>query len=314
MSIENEDKMNNTSKSIELDLSQIFMTVWERKNIVVVITGVFAILSVIYSLSLPNYFKSSSILELSGGTNTISAGSGSAYSGLAALAGINISKVSISDKAMIAKQTILSRDFFRHIMNFDGVLEGVIATKAYNKETKEIIYDSNLFDVESGWQATDDNGNQAVMSFLDAHKSFTSLVDIFLDFDTGLLTISVEHKSPEFAYYLTDLIINELNNLERNRDIAQAMRAIEFLNEQLEVNKYADVRLSINRLIQSQLETQMLANVRQDYLLYQLDTPYIPEKKSRPRRSLICIFGTFFGLLLSIIYCLVDGFVIRKSR
>mgnify|MGYP001425576822 CR=1 FL=1 len=128
MSIENEDKMNNTSKSIELDLSQIFMTVWERKSIVVVITGVFAILSVIYSLSLPNYFKSSSILELSGGTNTISAGSGSAYSGLAALAGINISKVSISDKAMIAKQTILSGGLGKQKRRNKGLVDKISAT------------------------------------------------------------------------------------------------------------------------------------------------------------------------------------------
>ena len=126
--------------------------------------------------------------------------------------------------------------------------------------------------------------------------------------------MSVEHKSPEFAYFLTNLIISEVNNLERSRTIEESSRAREFLKTELEKTEVLDVRLSINRLIQSQLEREMLANVRENYLLSSLDTPFVPEKKSKPRRSLICIFGTFFGAFLAVIFILIREFIFSRKK
>ena len=84
------------------------------------------------------------------------------------------------------------------------------------------------------------------------------------------------------------------------------------LNDQLNIYKVADIRNSINALIQSQLETEMLANVRKDYLLRPLDSAYVPEKKSAPVRSMICIAGTFIGFMLSIFFILTNHYFFRK--
>ena len=194
------------------------------------------------------------------------------------------------------------------------MLEGILATKEYNKRTKQIIYDNEIYSKENGWAQLNENGDQAVFSFLDAHNLFLSHVDLSLDFDTSLITLSVEHKSPEFAYFLTNLIISEVNNLERSRTIEESSRAREFLKTELEKTEVLDVRLSINRLIQSQLEREMLANVRENYLLSSLDTPFVPEKKSKPRRSLICIFGTFFGAFLAVIFILIREFIFSRKN
>ena len=113
---------------------------------------------------------------------------------------------------------------------------------------------------------------------------------------------------------MTNLIISEVNNLERSRTIEEASRARDFLKAELEKTEVLDVRLSINRLIQSQLEREMLANVRENYLLSSLDTPFVPEKKSKPRRSLICIFGTFFGAFLAVIFILIREFIFSRKK
>ena len=115
-----------------------------------------------------------------------------------------------------------------------------------------------------------------------------------------------------FAKYFLELIITELNNIERHRDITQAKRSTAYLTEQLGIYKVADIRNSINSLIQSQLETEMLANVRIDYLLRPLDSAYVPEKKSAPVRSMICIAITFIGFLLSIFIVLIHHYIFRK--
>jgi uncharacterized protein involved in exopolysaccharide biosynthesis len=82
----------------------------------------------------------------------------------------------------------------------------------------------------------------------------------------------------------------------------------------------AGVKNSINKLIEAQLETQMLANVNEDYLLQSIDPPYVPELKFLPSRAKIAIFGTVSGCFLSIfivlfysMFFLSDKFI-RSNR
>ena len=74
----------------------------------------------------------------------------------------------------------------------------------------------------------DDQGNQLAFTFFEAHKKFLSAAQLSLDFDSSLITLSVEHQSPEYAYFLADLIVTEINNLERIRAINEATRARNF--------------------------------------------------------------------------------------
>ena len=154
----------------------------------------------------------------------------------------------------------------------------------------------------------------ALPSDNEVYKKYLSMVDVFIDIDTEFLAISVEHQSPYFAKSFLELIINELNNIERYRDIAEAKRSKLYLTEQLGIYKVADIRNSINALIQSQLETEMLANVRIDYLLRPLDSPYVPEKKSGPVRTSICIAGTFIGMLLGIFCIFTHHYLFRNHN
>tara|TARA_B100000035_G_scaffold101807_1_gene86322 strand:+ start:86 stop:1033 length:948 start_codon:yes stop_codon:yes gene_type:complete len=301
---------NEIIENYEINLADIFQEIWKKKIFVIIFTSIFAFSSVFYSLGLQDYYQSTALLELAGENDVAPSGAG--VSNIAAMAGINLKGVN-SDKAQIAKATLDSRDFFKHISSFDGVLEGLLATKEYNPSTKEIIYNEAIYSIENGWVEKDDQGKQLAFTFLEAHKKFDSAVQLSLDFDTSLLTLSVEHQSPVFAYFLADLIVTELNNLERLRAINEATRSRNFLKTELGKTEVLDVRLSINSLIQAQLHREMLANVRENYLLKTLDTPYIPERKSRPGRAIICIVGTFFGFLISIIYVITRQFIFNQK-
>ena len=69
-----------------------------------------------------------------------------------------------------------------------------------------------------------------------------------------------------------------------------------------------DIRESIHKLIEVQLETQMLAKINEDYILVEIDPPFIPEKKSKPSRAPIVFFATMLGGLLSVIIVLARHF------
>ena len=49
------------------------------------------------------------------------------------------------------------------------------------------------------------------------------------------------------------------------------------------------------------MQILMLASSNEAYVFKAIDSPFVPEKKSSPRRALICIIGTLIGAILSLI-------------
>ena len=291
----------------EIKLSELFFIIWERKFFIISLSFIFAIGSVFYALSLPNIYTSELVLKVAGSSNA-GMSQNSQLGGIAAIAGVNFGVgAGLDEKADIAKQTIRSRDFVKHISSFENVLPSMMALKLYDPSKESIVFNEKIYDSkENIWLST-------IPSSYEVHIKFLSMVNVYRDIDTGFLAISVNHQSPYFAKSFLELIIKELNNIERDRDIAEAQRSKDYLNQQLNIYKVADIRNSINALIQSQLETEMLANVRQDYMLRPLDSAYVPQKKSGPARSVICIAITFFGFLLSSFFVLISHYFFKRT-
>ena len=53
----------------EIDLKELFGVLWKAKILIIMITSFFALSSVLYSLSLPDYYKSEAVLSVAGGSN-----------------------------------------------------------------------------------------------------------------------------------------------------------------------------------------------------------------------------------------------------
>ena len=298
---------NSIAPNDEITLIELFTILWKKKIVIFGISLFFALSSVFYSLSLPNIYLSDVVLKVAGsGGGSMS--SKSQFGSIAAIAGVSMAGDALSEKANLAKQVIRSRDFAKHISSFPEVLPALMALKEYDATTQSIVFVEELYDAANQkWLGSLPSDNEV-------YKKYLSMVDVFIDIDTEFLAISIEHQSPYFAKSFLELIINELNNIERDRDIAEAKRSTLYLTEQLGIYKVADIRNSINALIQSQLETEMLANVRIDYLLRPLDSAYVPEKKSGPVRSMICIAGTFIGLLLGLFGVLTQHYFFRNTN
>ena len=58
----------------------------------------------------------------------------------------------------------------------------------------------------------------------------------------------------------------------------------------------------------------MLVNVREEYIFKTVDPAIVPEEKIKPRRSIICITGTFIGVALSIAWLLFQNAFFKKNR
>jgi uncharacterized protein involved in exopolysaccharide biosynthesis len=296
----------------EIDLIKLFSLLWDKKYLIGSITFIFTFFSILYALWLPNIYSSKSVLHpvIDDATEVNALSSmASKYGGLAAATGISLPQNVGVSKTAVMIATINSREFFSHLLTFDNIKLILFATKAYNPETKAIEYDPKIYNPETK------NWIEGEPTDLEVYKMYGKILSLNEDKVSGLITISIDHQSPIFAKDFLELIIYEINDIMRNRDIVESTESLEFLTSQLSKTPQSDIKFSINQLIETQLKKQMLTKVRKYYILNPIDAPFIPEEKSEPKRSEIVILFTILGLIFSIIIVMYRNYkkIINKT-
>lgn len=296
----------------EIDLRELFGIIWQGKWWIIAITFVFAVGSVIYSLSLPNIYKSEAVLapteEASGGGLSKVSGQ---LDGLASLAGVNLSGKSV-DKTIIAIEILKSRAFIKSYVERYDILPELMAVGEWNRDVG-IIFDKEIYDSSTGeWVRDVDAPQKPKPSSWEYVEVFREdVLEVKKDDTTGLVTLVVNHESPEIAQQWVTWLIEDINNHMRERDIKEARRSLEYLDKELQQTSLSDMQQIFYQLIEQQTQTIMLANVRPEYIFQVLDPAVVPEQKSKPSRVLICIIGLLLGGFFSIVFVL-GHHILRK--
>lgn len=285
----------------EIDLRELFTTLWCGKWIIIAFSFVFAVGSVIYALSLPNIYKAEAVLapseESSGGGL---AAMGGQLGGLASLAGISLG-AGESDKTTIALEILQSRAFLTELVEKHDILPEVMAVKEWSPE-HGIVFDEDSYDKTSKtWVREVKPPKQQKPTSWEYVIAFKEeLLQVSEDKEKGLVTISINHQSPDFSKKLVELLVQEINGEMRERDIVEAQSSLDYLNQELKTTNLSNMQQVFYQLIEKQTQTMMLANVRPEYIFQTIDPAVVPEEKSKPARALICILGTMLGGLLGI--------------
>jgi hypothetical protein len=89
----------------------------------------------------------------------------------------------------------------------------------------------------------------------------------------------------------------------RARAIAKSEASLGFLQKELAATAVVDTRAAINRLIESQVNQRMLANVTMQYAFRVVD-PALPADRDdpvRPKKLLMTAAGVFVGLVFGML-------------
>lgn len=308
--------LSNDSTLDNIDVIEFFKLLWKRKISIIVITCIFAIFSVVYALSLPNKYESTALLKLTQESQSSAGGLSalaSQYGGLASMAGMSMPTANL-DNGVYAIKYIKSREFAKHLMSFDMVKANLMAVESYDLGSDKLIYDSEVYNENSKtWVREPDGIFKSEPTYLEVHETALKELEVNRDIETGLITISFEHFSPKFSQELVSLVIKEVNNVTRKIKLDESQAALFHLQGQLASIKDKDSRSMLNMLIKTQLNDQMMATVKDNYLLTVIDSPIIPVYKSSPKRARICILITLIGGLFSIIFVLVSNNFFRKD-
>ena len=121
----------------EIGFLQIANILIKFKFSIVFITLIFAFASVYYALSLPNIYRSTSVLKVYNDSSQPNISSAlSQYASIASMAGISIPSAGNHDKTQFIIETIESRDFLQHLLNFSGVKESLMLNHMIKNQMK----------------------------------------------------------------------------------------------------------------------------------------------------------------------------------
>ena len=298
-----ESDNNNKNENLiedEIDIKKYFDIAWNGRKIILSFTIISSLISIIYSLTLSNYYISESLLTIRDAQDSRPL---SEYSGLASMAGINLPS-SGSSSVFHTIEMIQSREFVRHLITFENVLPSIMAPHSYDKKLTKLIFDIDIYDEDTQkWTRKPSQETGIKPSYLEAHKKLLKdMLSISHDEKTGLIFISVEHISPVFAKDFLSLVIKETNKINRKKDMDSSGKALNLLKKELSSTSILEIKQSINKLIESQLETQMMTSMHDEYLLITLDPPFVPETKSKPNRGIIVVLTTILAAMLSTVF------------
>lgn len=305
-----------TTSGDEIDLRELFAVIWQGKWLILAITAVFTIGAVIFAIKQPNIYKSEALLapaseEQGGGLSALA----SQFGGLASLAGVNLGGKGGTDKTELAIQVLKSRQFTSEFIQKHNILADLMAAEKWDRDADKLIYDPELYNEQTNtWVREVKAPFKPEPSMQEAYKAFSKMIAVNKAKETGMVTISVEHLSPAVAQQWVAWLIQDINKVMKDRDVAEANRSSEFLNKQIALTNVADIRTILYKLVEEQAKTIMFAEVRDEYVFKTIDPALVPEEKAKPRRSLISLLGVFIGLLLGIVVVLVRFFRIKKKN
>lgn len=214
--------------------------------------------------------------------------------GLAALAGVNVGSGAQGLEEALA--VLRSRQFTERFID-DNELMPKLYPKKWDSAARK-------------WRVPPDERPTPAR----AYKFFdTRIRSVALDRKTGLVTLQVDWRDPNEAAGWANDLVRRLNAEMRARAIAKSEASLGFLQKELAATPVVDTRDAINRLIETQVNQRMLANVTMQYAFRVVD-PALPSDRDdplRPNKLLMIVAGIFIGLVIGLILTI---FVRRHLR
>jgi len=288
-----------------IDIIDIIRQLWHKKITIILITSVFAVMSILYAILLPNIYRSSVLLApTEENSQSRLAGLAQQFGGLAG--GLNLGS-GISIKTPLALETLKSRKFIKNFIKKHDILIPLMAIESWSVSSNEIIYDDKIYDITNKkWtlEIKDKPLGSPPFDYM-VYEEFMESLNIEPDGETGFVSISFDFPEPNLAQKWLSLLIDDINEFIREEEIRLSRISIQYLQEQLQKTNVLEIQNLFYQLIQEKIKDGMLAETAEDFVFKIIDPAVVPEKKHSPKRAIIVVLFTLIGGLLSLFLVLL---------
>lgn len=285
----------------ELSLVDLWNIVWKRKWLWLTLGPLAGVLGIVYSRAQIEIYRAEvtmapNVEERSGGGLAALAGQ---FGGLASMAGLNVGGRGSTETALA---TLKSRKFIAPFLLEDERLK-LLFPQEWDSE-------SNAWTVAKKRRGPDNRPTDQ-----EAYERFTKgALKISDDKKSGLVNLAIELPDPQAASDWANELSTRLNDYLRQQAKIEAERNLEYLDKQLQETQMIEIRQSLYTLIESETKNAMLANAKDEFAFKIIDPAVAPEKRVRPKRTLIVMAAGLLGGFLGVFLCFVLHFVDTAKR
>lgn len=135
------------------------------------------------------------------------------------------------------------------------------------------------------------------------------ILQVAEDRTNSLVRITVEWRDREQAAAWANELIARLNSEMRDRALREAGDSVEYLQAEMAKTSLLGVQSAISRIIEAQINKQMLANVTQEYALRVVEPALPPDEGdvAWPDKKVVAALGLLLGGLVGIAAALLAG-------
>jgi len=121
---------------------------------------------------------------------------------------------------------------------------------------------------------------------------------VFEDKESGIVVLRVEWRDPQIAADWARQIVERANAVLRTTAIAEARSSMEYLQRELQKTNVVELQNAIFRLMESQTQKIMIANVRPEYAFRVVDPARVsgPDDQVWPNTPLIVAVSLLVGV------------------
>jgi len=301
--------MNSESKNPQsIDLREIINVLWNKKIKIILFSAFFSTFSIFYSLSIPDEYRASAVLisstlnesSLNPSQPGLASGNFIGKSlGLSYLEGI-------SPETKIALEIMTSWGFLENYISKYELSPSLIAAEGWDKSNNKIIFNEKVFNSASNsWV---DSSYPKRYSSMALYKKLKERINITVNSDTAFITVSVDFFSPFVAKDWLEKLIVEINDHMRKRNAEKAKTNLIYLQKAFSSSNEISTRNVISSLIKEQINKQMVSEASPNYSFVYISKLMAPEKKFKPKRSIIVILISLFGLFITSVYFVTLSF------
>lgn len=287
----NTSTIENNINEDEIDLKELFKTIWENKIKIFIFSTVVTLLTLIYTLSIPNSYKSSTLLIPEGQSKSTLGGLGA----LAGMAGINIGSGTELDTATSFKSILDDYSFQQRIIkkyNLDKKLDD--NTNYIFALNSRAIYDFLNNDIKKDL-------NEEEKIFL-VNKELKSIINISSDKKSGAITISAEHPNRQLIKELVEIYLKELTTHLRNIEMTNVDSQLKYYNSEISKTQDINIKNQLAQVVSGLVQKKVLSMANPYYNVKQLVKPQVPniKEKTKPKRALLIVVSLVTSTILAI--------------
>ncbi len=288
------DQASNCIEEDEIDLRELFATIWSNKYKIIIFTFLVTSLSIIYALSIPNSYKSTVVLAPQEQSKSMSLGG---LSALAGMAGINLGGGHMD--AFNSLKTIIDDYGFEKMMMYKYDLNKKLSNKYMDKSLVFAFGYRGIYNFFHSSKKA--KKNKEVIEY-NTIKKLRKTVSISDDKKSGAITLSVMLPDRFLAKKILQDYLKESTNYLRKIDMRDLNKKVKYYKNELANTSDIELKTQISQLISALVQKRVLSNASEYYIVKEITKPEVAniKNKTKPKRSLIVIVAFITSIILAI--------------